>query len=105
MTATDLAKLDAALQRRQILRSNFLDQMWQPYRLANGSLGDFTAGWQYDDWNGHRVVGHIGAGMAAYSSLIKERVTLILLTNVQETKVWDLSREVLSLYVPSVRKR
>jgi CubicO group peptidase (beta-lactamase class C family) len=101
MTTPDLARLDTAL-RRGLLNAASLHQMWMPFKLKNGSLGDFTAGWQYDDWNGHRVVGHIGAGMAAYTSLVDERVTLVLLTNVQETKVWDISRGLLDLYVPGV---
>ena len=78
--------------------------MWKPFRLNDGSLGDFTAGWQYDDLNGHRLVAHIGAGMAVYSSLIDDHVTLILLTNVQETKVWDLSQGILQLNVPGILK-
>jgi CubicO group peptidase (beta-lactamase class C family) len=103
MTAPDLARLDTALHRG-LLSTALLRQMWMPYKLKNGSLGDFTAGWQYDDWNGHRVVGHIGAGMAAYTSLVDDHVTLVLLTNVQETKVWDISRGLLHLYVPGVAK-
>jgi CubicO group peptidase (beta-lactamase class C family) len=102
MTATDLAKLDSALQSFKLLKKAFLQQMWTPFRLKDGSLGDFTAGWQYDDLNGHRLVGHIGAGMAVYSSLIDDHFTLILLTNVQETKMWDLSQGILQIYVPGI---
>ena len=104
MTAQDLAKLDSALQRGHLLNETLLQQMWKPFQLNDGSLGDFTAGWQYDNWNGHRFVGHIGAGMAVYSSLIDDHVTLILLTNVQETEVWDLSQGILQLYVPGILK-
>lgn len=42
--------------------------------------------------------------LAVYSSLIDDHVTLILLTNVQETKVWDLSQGILQLYVPGILK-
>jgi len=104
MTGPDLAKLDSVLHQKHLLNDTLLREMWQPFRLNDGSLGDFTAGWQYDDWNGHRVVGHIGAGMAAYVSLVDDHVTLVLLTNVQETKVWDLSRQILHFYVPSVTR-
>jgi CubicO group peptidase (beta-lactamase class C family)/transposase len=102
MTAPDLAKLDSALWGGKLLKEKFLQQMWTPFRLKDGSLGDFTAGWQHDVLNGHRLVGHIGAGMAVYSSLIDDHFTLILLTNVQETKVWDLSQGILQIYVPGI---
>ena len=102
MSAPDLAKLDTVLHRG-LLKKSLLQQMWTPFRLKDGSLGGFTSGWQYDEWNGHPVVGHVGAGMAAYTSLLDDGVTVVLLTNVQETRVWDLSRGLLQLYVPGVR--
>jgi CubicO group peptidase (beta-lactamase class C family) len=103
MTGRDLAKLDSLLQSGELLNEQMVQEMWEPVRLRDGSLGDFTSGWQYLDWGRHRVVGHIGAGMATYASLVDHRVTLVLLTNVQETTVWELSRGILSFYVPDVR--
>jgi hypothetical protein len=105
MTGRDLAKLDSFLQSGELLNDQMVQKMWEPVRLRDGSLGDFTSGWQYRDWNGHRVVGHIGAGMAIYASLVDHRVTLVLLTNIQETTVWELSRGILRFHVPDVQKR
>jgi CubicO group peptidase (beta-lactamase class C family) len=105
MTAPDLAKFDAASYRGNLLNQTALLQMWTPFRLNDGKLGDFTAGWEFDDLNGHRMVSHIGAGMAQYSLLVDDHISLILLTNVQETKVWDLSVGILQIYVPAIAKR
>jgi len=105
MTAPDLAKFDSALYRGTLLQYPALVQMWTPFRLNNGSLADFTAGWQFDELNGHKIVSHIGAGMAQYSSLVDDHVSLILLTNVQETKVRELSLGILQIYVPAIAKR
>lgn len=104
MTSSDLAKFDAALRRGSLLNQATLQQMWAPFRLNNGEVGDFTAGWQYADLNGHKIVSHIGAGMAQYSTLVDDHLTLILLTNVQETRVRDLSIGILGLYVPAIAK-
>jgi len=105
MTAADLSHLDSALRSGMLLEPKLLQRMWTPIHLADGSLGDFTAGWQRDEWSGHRVVGHIGAGMAAFIALPDDGYTLVLLTNVQETKIWDLGRRILQLYVPAVAQR
>jgi CubicO group peptidase (beta-lactamase class C family) len=105
MTGPDLARLDSLLQAGTVLGEEMIQRMWEPIRLRDGSLGDFTAGWQYINWNDQRVVGHIGAGMSVYASLVDHGVTLVLLTNVQETRVWDLARGMLSVYVPEVQGR
>lgn len=105
MTGPDLARLDVLLRAGTVLSDEMVERMWEPIRLRDGSLGDFTAGWQHLNWNSHRVVGHIGAGMSVYASLVDHGVTLVLLTNVQETTVWDLARDMLSMYVPEVQRR
>jgi CubicO group peptidase (beta-lactamase class C family) len=102
MTALDLAKFDAALYGERLLNQTRLKEMWTPYRLNNGKLGEFSAGWMTDPVNGHTMVYHIGAGMAQYSSLVDERISLILLTNMQATKVKELSLGILKCYVPDI---
>jgi CubicO group peptidase (beta-lactamase class C family) len=102
MTALDLGKFDAALYEGRLLNQTRLKEMWTPYRLNNGKLGDFSAGWMTDPVNGHRMVYHIGAGMAQYSSLVDKRISLIVLTNVQSTKVKELSLGILKCYVPDI---
>jgi CubicO group peptidase (beta-lactamase class C family) len=103
MTGPDLARLDSLLRSGTLLSDEMVQTMWEPIRLRDGSRGDFTAGWQYTNWNDHQVVGHIGAGMSVYASLVAHGMTLVLLTNVQETRVWDLARGMLSLYVPDLQ--
>ena len=103
MTGPDLARLDSLLRGGTLLSDQTVQKMWEPTRLRDGSRGDFTAGWQYITWNDQHVVGHIGAGMSVYASLVDHGVTLVLLTNVQETRMWDLARGMLSLYVPEVQ--
>jgi CubicO group peptidase (beta-lactamase class C family) len=100
MTATDLAKFDAALYQGRLLNQAMLKAMWTPFRLNNGKLGNFTAGWMTDQENG--LIYHVGAGMAQYSTLVARRLSLILLTNVQETKVKELSLGILKRYVPDL---
>jgi D-alanyl-D-alanine carboxypeptidase len=102
MSALDLAKFDAALYDGRLLNQTRLKEMWTPYRLNNGKLGDFSAGWMTDQVNGHTMVYHIGAGLAQYSSLVDQRISVIVLTNVQGTKVKDLSLGILKCYVPDI---
>jgi D-alanyl-D-alanine carboxypeptidase len=97
MTGGDLAKFDAALHHGALLRPHWLEQMWATRYLKSGRPGDFTAGWMTGEVKGKRVVYHIGAGMAQYSTVPDDGLSLILLTNVQETKVWELSVGILDV--------
>ena len=90
ISALDLAKFDAALSQGTLLSKDSLVQMWTPYRLTNGELGRFTAGWMTRMWNGHRLVFHLGGDLVEYAHLIDEGISVIWLTNLDPSNPYDI---------------
>lgn len=81
ISAIDLAKFDASLSQGTLLNKSSLEQMWTPYRLTDGELGRFTAGWMTRMWNGHRLVFHLGGDLVVYAHLVDEGISVIWFTN------------------------
>jgi CubicO group peptidase (beta-lactamase class C family) len=90
ISALDLAKFDAALSEGRLLSKHALEQMWTPYRLTDGTLGRFTAGWMTRIWNGHRMVFHLGGDLAIYARLVDEGVSVIWLTNLDPSNPYEV---------------
>jgi CubicO group peptidase (beta-lactamase class C family) len=84
-TVRDLAKLDGALDSKDLLLEDSLGQAWQPAIGYRGTPIPSGLGWFVQSYNGQRVVWHFGMIGNAYSSLIiklpERNVTFILLAN------------------------
>lgn len=85
-TVDDLAKWMIALVEGRVVKMETLDQMWTPTKLKNGDLAlvdgfPYGLGWFVVDVNGHRVVGHPGFFGSVILHYVDERLTTILLTN------------------------
>jgi CubicO group peptidase (beta-lactamase class C family) len=83
-TARDLARYDAAIDDRDLLRDGTVAAMWSNVS-ATGAVRPTGLGWFVQTYNGERLVWHFGYEPDAYSSLIlkipSRRLTLILLAN------------------------
>jgi CubicO group peptidase (beta-lactamase class C family) len=84
-TVRDLAKLDGALDRRQLLFDDTLAQAWNPAIGTRGLPVPMGLGWFVQSYNNRRIVWHFGVVPNAYSSLIVKvpdrDLTFILLAN------------------------
>lgn len=84
-TVRDLAKLDGALDARDLLLDETLNVAWNPVVGHRGIHVPMGLGWFVQSHRGQRVVWHFGHVTNAYSSLwikVPERnITLILLAN------------------------
>jgi CubicO group peptidase (beta-lactamase class C family) len=84
-TVRDLARLDGALDDRQLLLDSTLAQAWNPATTGRGTPAPFGLGWFVQSYRGQRVVWHFGQVTNAYSSLIVKlpdhKLTFILLAN------------------------
>lgn len=95
ISALDLAKFDAALTQGRLLNKSLLEQMWTPYRLTDGELGRFTAGWMTRMWNGHKLVFHLGGDLVIYAHLPDEGISVIWLTNLDPSNPYDVMSGIL----------
>ena len=51
-----MAKWDAALDARKLLKQSSYDAMWSPVKLNNGKTYPYGFGWFLSDENGKKVV-------------------------------------------------
>ena len=95
-TVEDLYLWDQALYSNQLLSEETLESMYTPNFGADGSGGEYGLGWQLDEFQGHRKVGHSGRinGFRTYlGRYIDDRITIILLSNIETEEFPDLVEE------------
>ena len=80
----DMAKWDAALSARKLLKPASYDAMWTPMRFNDGKTSAYAFGWQVDPFRGHPRQAH-GGGITGFSTFVArlpdDKVTVIVLTN------------------------
>jgi CubicO group peptidase (beta-lactamase class C family) len=80
----DLAKWDAALYGKKLVKPSSYDAMWTPVGLNDGKTYLYGFGWWLEARNGHRAVSHDGAWQGftmSISRYLDEHVTVIVMTN------------------------
>jgi CubicO group peptidase (beta-lactamase class C family) len=92
-TVEDLFRWDQALYSNQLLSEGSLESMYAPSFGLDGSGGEYGLGWQLDEFEGHRKVGHTGRinGFRTYlGRYIDDRITIILLSNIETEEIMDI---------------
>ncbi|HTH00049.1 MAG TPA: serine hydrolase domain-containing protein [Vicinamibacterales bacterium] len=112
-TILDLAKWDRSLSGEQILKDASKREMWQSVRLNNGRTFPYGFGWQLDDWpadaptpTGVPMMRHGGAingFRAGYARWPRQRLTVIVLTNLTNAPYEGLVANVAIRYVPELK--
>lgn len=110
-TVLDLAKWEAALQSDRILSASSKNAMWTPLTLNDGSVYRYGFGWEVD-WfpNGVgptdvpliRHEGTIPGFRAVYWRLPNHNLTVIVLSNLNEAALDNLTAGIAVRYVPAL---
>lgn len=105
----DLAKWDAALYTEKLLKKSSLDQMWTVAKLKNTkpNSGHYGFGWFIETRNGHRVVEHEGAWQGfetQISRYVDDKLTVVVLTNLDEAKPATIANHVAEMYLSGAVK-
>jgi D-alanyl-D-alanine carboxypeptidase len=109
-TVRELARYDAALSAGTILPAARLDEMWTPATLADGTGAGIAGigyglGWFLERFRGHREVYHGGSTGTCLYRLPDDRVSVIVLTNLDEiagSNPCGIARLVAAQYVPAI---
>jgi CubicO group peptidase (beta-lactamase class C family) len=83
-TVLDLAKWDAALNGKKLLKPENLELMWTPAKLRDGKPVPYGFGWALGGEPGHRIVSHGGLrqGFATHiKRYIDDHLTIVVLAN------------------------
>lgn len=110
-TVNDLAKWDAALDGEKLLKRASFAAMWKPATIADGSepfsqYGTYGLGWFLSAFNGHRSVGHGGSTGTAFLKFPEDRLTVIVLTNLEQIAGGDatgIAKAISEMELPALR--
>lgn len=100
----DLAKWDAALTARKLLRPESYDLMWTPVKLSDGkpNKDGYGFGWFIGKVGGHTVIEHAGAWQGFTTNIsryVDDKLSIVVLTNLAGAEPSDLTHHVAGLYV------
>lgn len=106
----DMAKFDQALMAGKLLKQETLARMWTPTTLPTGDVGHllgatYGMGWFLEELNGHRIVQHGGASGTGYVKYPDDKLTVIVLTNLEQLVGGDgvgLAKIVAQAYIPGL---
>ena len=100
-TGQDMAIWDIALHAGKVLKPAVLAQMWEPYRLNDGTDSRYGLGWYIDKSIPRKSHGgKIGGFTSNYSHYPEEKLTIILLTNSSMFDPGSLAHRVAGFYHP-----
>jgi CubicO group peptidase (beta-lactamase class C family) len=102
-TVLDMAKWDAMLYTDRILTEATRLQMWTPVRLKDGTSYPYGFGWQVEDLGGRKLVHHGGGGPGArakFARFVDDRLTIIVLMNMDDVDVDSIVYGVANFYLP-----
>ena len=110
-TVGDLVKWNLALSEGRVLKKTTLDEMWAVAKLNDGKehwLGGtqgYASGWIVDVQPGHKSAGHSGGGSTAYRQFLDDKLTVIVLTNLQGVDPDSLVKGIAAFYLPATEQK
>lgn len=106
-TVTDLARWDAALAGRKLLKPASYDAMWTPFTFNDGKKSGYGFGWQLDPYRTRPRQAH-GGGISGFSTFVarfpEEKVTVIALVNQGGDGGGMLANGIAEIYVPGLKE-
>ncbi|MGH9796168.1 MAG: serine hydrolase domain-containing protein [Candidatus Acidiferrales bacterium] len=103
-TVLDMAKWDAMLYSDKILTESKRHQMWTPVKLNDGSTYPYGFGWYLNSRGGRKIVHHGGGGPGArawFARFLDDRLTIIVLMNLNDVDPESIVHGVAALYLPA----
>jgi CubicO group peptidase (beta-lactamase class C family) len=110
-TASDLARWAAALDGDRVLSQTSKAEMWKPVRMNDGGTFPYGFGWELDDFppGGHvtgvpmiRHEGTIPGFRPGFTRLPAQRLTVIVLTNLDRAPVDAVIAGIAVRYAPEL---
>ena len=105
-SVNDLARWDIALNTASVLNEASRAEMWTAARLNDGSTYGYGFGWSLTPFSGHRRVSHTGAlpgFISHWWRFVDDRVSVILLMNIDDADAPRIVQRLAAFYVPSLK--
>lgn len=104
-TIMDLAALGGALDSPGFLSPETRTLMWTPFKLNDGANSVYGLGWALDEVNGHKRIRHAGSlngFKSEFARFANDRVSVIVLTNLNEAAPNEIAVGVAAFYIPAL---
>lgn len=104
-TVLDLAKLEAALDATAFLKPETRKLMWTPFKFTNGTDSVYGLGWQLNNVKGRKRIHHGGSlngFRSEFARFVDDRITVIVLTNLNEAAPNEIAVGVAGFYIPAL---
>jgi D-alanyl-D-alanine carboxypeptidase len=106
-SAADMAKFLSALDAGGVLKRESLEELWSPTQLNDGTelrvggagRSSYGLGWTVDEHKGRKVVGHEGGGAAWVAHFPAERLSVVVLCNLNAARADEIQYGVADLYL------
>jgi CubicO group peptidase (beta-lactamase class C family) len=107
-SVVDLARWDAALNERKLLKLSSFELMWTPAKLSDGKPNQdgYGFGWFIHEVHGHRVIEHEGAWQGFTTNIsryVDDKMTIVVLTNLAGAEPDKITHHVAGLYVKELQ--
>jgi hypothetical protein len=79
--------------------------MWTPYKFNNGTNSVYGLGWQTDEVKGRKRIHHGGTlngFKSEFARFVDDKITVIVLTNLNEAKPAEITLGVAGFYIPAL---
>ena len=101
-SAEDMAKFEVAILNDKLIKRSTRDLMWTPLKPSDGSKDHYALGWFVGEDDGIRWVGHSGGQQGTSTDFLiapDERAGVVVLTNMENLNLGELSRQILKSLV------
>ena len=98
-SANDLAGFFAALDAGRVLMPESLAALWSPFKLRDGTERNYGLGWTIDARAGRKVVGHEGGGSAWVAHFPAERLSVVVLCNLNGVRADEIQYDIADIYL------
>ncbi|OLE10182.1 MAG: hypothetical protein AUI36_41095, partial [Cyanobacteria bacterium 13_1_40CM_2_61_4] len=109
-TIGDLVKWNLAIDKGRVLRQSTLNEMWTAVKLNDGKIfrsegtEGYGCGWFVDDRPKHKAVGHFGGLSTGYIKYLDDKLTVIVLTNLEGADAEPLVKGIAALHISELRQ-
>jgi CubicO group peptidase (beta-lactamase class C family) len=106
----DMAKWDAALANRALLKKTSFEQMWAPVRLNDGTTYPYGFGWEIAQAKDHPILEHSGSWQGFtmnFSRYLGDKLSIVVFTNLdsEHSHPAKITHDIAAIYVPELQNK
>ena len=106
-SAEDMARFEVAILADKLMKRTTRDLMWTPLKPSGEPANGYALGWGTSNENGLHTVAHSGGQQGTSTDFLlapERRAGVVVLTNMEDIRAGDLSKEILGILLGASAK-